>query len=97
MIVKEAVKEAKEKDSVVVIHADDVDVFCLCMHHCKDVPGEIFFQTFKKTEDNNGQIWSIRDVNEKVDDCVFDNILFLHTWTGCDTTSGTCGMGNKSL
>ena len=48
MIVKEAVKEAKEKDSVVVIHTDDVDVFCLCIHHCKDVPGEFSFKLLKR-------------------------------------------------
>ena len=68
LIATEPVKEAKEKDSMVVVHADDADVFCLCMHHCKDVLGEVSFQTFKKTEDNNRQIWSIRDVDEKVDD-----------------------------
>ena len=28
LIVKEAVKEAKEKDSMVVVHADNADVFC---------------------------------------------------------------------
>ena len=67
------------------------------MHHCKDVLGEVSFQTFKRTEDNNRQIWSIRDVDEKVDDWVLDNILFLHIWTGCDTTSGTYGMSNESL
>ena len=97
LIVKDAVKETKEKCSTVAVHADDIDAFCLCMHHCKDVPGEVFFQTFKKSEDNNRQIWSIRDVNEKVDDCVLDNILFLHPRTGCDTTFGTYGMGNESL
>ena len=48
LIVKEAVKEAKEKDSIVVVHADDVDVFCLCMHHCKDVPGEVSFKLLKR-------------------------------------------------
>ena len=35
------VQEARN-GSDVVVHADDVDILCLLMHHCKDVLGEVF-------------------------------------------------------
>ena len=62
------------------------------MYHCKDVLGEVFFQTFKKTNESR-QTWSVKDVNENVDEFILDNIFFLHAWSGCDTTSETHGMG----
>ena len=31
------------------VHVDDVDILSLWMNHCKGVLGEVFFQTFKKT------------------------------------------------
>ena len=47
------------------------------MHHCKDVLGEVFFQTFKKT-------------NESRQNSITSDF---YTWSGCDTTSGTYGVG----
>ena len=81
LIAKVAVQEARN-GSGVVVHVDDVDILCLLMHHCKNVLGEVFFQTLKKT-------------NESRQICILDNILFLHAWSGCDTISETYGMGKS--
>ena len=51
LIAKAVVQEARNRSDVVV-HVDDVDIFCLLMHHSKDVFGEVFFQTFKKTNES---------------------------------------------
>ena len=85
-----AVQEARNGSDVV--HADEVDILCLLLHHCKDVLGEVFFRTFKKTSESR-QTWRVKDVSENVDECILDKILFLHAWSGYDTTSGTYGMG----
>ena len=55
------VQEARN-GSDVDVHADDVDILCLLMHHCKDVLGEVFFQTLKKTYESRqrGTKMSIR-------------------------------------
>ena len=87
LIAKVDVQEARN-GSDVVVHADDVDILCLLMHQCKDVLGEVFFQTYESR-----QTWRDKDVNKNVVECILDNILFWHAWSGCDTTSGPYGMG----
>ena len=51
LIAKVVVQETRNRSDVVA-HVDDADIFCLLMHHCKDVFGEVFFQTFKKTNES---------------------------------------------
>ena len=62
------------------------------MYHCMGVLGEVFYQAFKKTNESR-QTWKVKDVNDNVDECIFNNILFLHARSGCGTASGTYGMG----
>lgn len=50
IIVKVAIQLAKEGSSVVV-HADDVDVFCMPMHHYKGNVYDIYFNTMKKVDE----------------------------------------------
>ena len=69
-----AVQEART-GSDVAVHVGDVNILRLLMHHCKDVLGEMFFQTFKKTNESR-QIWRVKDVNENVDECILNNVLF---------------------
>ena len=68
------------------VHVDDVDTLSLWMNHCKDVLGEVFFQTFKKTNEKQ-QTWMGKDVNKNVDECILNSILFLHAWS-VSTLSG---------
>ena len=56
LLAKVAVQEVSN-GSDVVVHADDVDILCLLKHHYEDVLGEVFFQTFKRT---NGSRQSLR-------------------------------------
>ena len=42
-------------------------------------------------------MWKIRDLVTKAHKEVISNILFLHAWSGCDTTSATYGHGKTSL
>ena len=50
----------------------------------------------KKT-DGIRKCWKIKDVNEKHGEIIAHHILFLHARSGCDTTSGTFGMGKMSF
>ena len=84
LIAKASVQEARN-ESDIVAHAEDVDILCLLMHHCNSVLGEVFFQIFKKTNERR-QTWRVKDINQNVDECILNNILFLYAWSGCDTT-----------
>jgi len=91
MIVKEAMRHADR--GAVVVHADDADIFCMLMYHYNiNLHHDIYFKTMKKT-DGIQKCWKIKDVNKKHGEIIVHHILFLHAWTGCDTTSGTFGMG----
>ena len=57
---------------------------------------DVYFNTVKKT-DGSRKSWNIKDVNESHDQCILKSILFLHAWTGCDTTSGAHEMGENAF
>ena len=42
-------------------------------------------------------MWKIRDVVAEVGDVVQAHLLFVHAWSGCDTTSATFGQGKTAL
>ena len=60
LIVKVVIQQANNESSIVV-HADDVDIFCMSMHHYDEGMGEVYFQTVKK-KNGNRQTWNIRHV-----------------------------------
>ena len=91
MIVQCALQYASEGSEVNVV-ADDTDVLVLLMHHWKPNMSNIYFlseagKTFK--------IWRISDLVEHP--IVTSNLLFLHAWSGCHTTSATFGQGKIGL
>jgi hypothetical protein len=43
------------------------------------------------------KVWNIRDLIIKAGPIVTSNLLFLHAWTGCNTTSATFGQGKLAL
>ena len=53
LIAKVAVQEVRN-GSDVVVHAGNINILCLSMHHRKDVLGEVFYETFKNTNDKLG-------------------------------------------
>lgn len=95
LIVKVSMQRAVEGCSVAV-HADHADIFCMLMHHCCGHSYDVYFKTVKKT-DGSRKSWNINDVISGHDKSVVENILFLHSWSGCDTTSGTHGMGRLRI
>ena len=93
MIIQCALQYASEGSEVNVV-ADDTDVLVLLMHHWKPNMSNIYFlseagKTFK--------IWRISDLVEQAGPIVTSNLLFLHAWSGCDTTSATFGQGKIGL
>ena len=90
-IVSQAITLATKGRDVTVV-ADDTDVILLLVYHMKDTMSDIYFCTEKSKK-----TWSIRDIIRTVGPLVKHHILFLHAWTGCDTTSAIFGQGKTSL
>ena len=42
-------------------------------------------------------VFKISDLSSNIGQVITANILFLHAWSGCDTTSATYGHGKTSL
>lgn len=42
-------------------------------------------------------VWKISDLVTKAGQVLKSHLLFLHAWSGCDTTSATFGHGKTSL
>jgi len=97
MIAASALEIATEGKEVNVV-ADDTDVLILLMHHWRDGMEDIYFLSEPKKSQKKGlQVWRIRDLVSKAGTIVIAHILFIHAWTGCDTTSATFGQGKNNL
>ena len=82
----------------VTVAADDTDVLVLLMFHWNDEMTDIFFLSeARKDKANTVPIYSIEDTTLALGDTLNDLILFIHAWTGCDTTSSTYGHGKTSI
>ena len=97
LIVKCALEFAIRKNEVNVV-ADDTDVLILLIYHWKSNMADIYFYSeAKKSQKKNLVVLKIRDITSKVGQVITANILFLHAWSGCDTTSATYGHGKTAL
>ena len=97
VIVKCALKIATKGQEVNVV-ADDTDVLILLMHHWRESMADVYFLSKSKSTSTKGlQVWRIRDLVAKAGKLVVSHLLFLHTWSGCDTTSATFGQGKTNL
>ena len=86
-----AVEYARSKAPVTVV-ADDTDVLFLLVHHFENRFDDIYFRSEKASK-----TWSIRDIDQTISPVARENILFLHAWSGCDTTSAIYDQGKASL
>ena len=78
-----------EKENVLV--ADDTDIFVMLIYHWNsEKKNMIFFQEKMLSG------WDIAFLFPRLDK-VKDHILFVHTMTGCGTTSAPYGKGKKSI
>ena len=92
MIVKEALDSGTGANVVVV--ADDTDVAIMLLYHWKDTK-EHQFDIFL-LQQSIGKYWSIKHASMKVED-VKEHLLFVHAWSGCDSTSAIFGKGKPSF
>jgi hypothetical protein len=87
IIVRQALNSAESGNVVVV--ADDTDVAVMLLYHWKETQFDIFLQSQSKC-------WSINEASSSIKD-IKEHLLFIHAWSGCDSTSTIFGKGKSSF
>ena len=92
-IVREAIRCASDKTTgaATLVVADDTDVAVMLLYHCQEWMSDIFF-----LQERSRRAWSMMRSQTDVED-LKEHLLFLHSWSGCDTTSSIFGKGKGSL
>ena len=88
-IVATALEVAKEQEVTVV--ADDTDVAVMLLYHWTEDLCDIKFYT-----ERGKKCWSIKESQKPLSN-VKECILFIHAWSGCDSTSSIFGKGKPSF
>ena len=78
LIVKKAI-ELSETMSVEVV-AEDTDILVMLLHHVTRAPRDILLRT-------KGDIYSIQDIHDALTEREIEVVLFIHSFSGCDTVS----------
>ena len=73
----------------VIVSADDTDILVLLMYHMRPEYHEVFFAT---KSGKKVLTWNIKNLCEAEE--MSQHLLFIHAWTGCDTTSAVHNKGN---
>ena len=96
LIVECALQFARQGREVSVV-ADDTDVLVLLMYHWNQNMADVYFHSEAKRSKKGLKVWKIQDLVKKAGKLVTSHLLFIHAWSGCDTTSATYGHGKTSI
>ena len=90
-IVRAAVDSGQSTPTVLV--GDDTDLLVLLCYHT-DIHGcDVFFRPEPQTNVTRRRVWNIKKVKQQLGPEVCENLLFIHAFLGCDTTSRIFGLG----
>ena len=97
MIVACALEFANQGSQVNVV-ADDTDILVLLIYHWNQNMADIYFQSeANKLHKKHLLVWKICDLVNKAGKELASHLLFIHAWSGSDTTSATFGHGKTHL
>ena len=91
LIVQKAVQSATTSNTILV--GDDTDLIVLLCYHAKLESHDLFFRAEPKKNTKKLRTWNIKATKEKLGQDICSNILFIHAFLGCDTTSRLYGIG----
>ena len=91
MIVKCVLDFAAQGNKVTIV-SDDIDILVLLIYHWNLSMATVYFKTEAKK-----MIWRVQDLIANAGELLTSHILFIHAWSGCDTTSTTFGQGKTFL
>lgn len=94
-IVDAALDFAYVKSPVTVV-ADDTDILILLLYYWNSEMSDIFMRS-EARRTKSLKITNIGKVVQKLSSVVIRNLLFIHAWEGCDTTSATFNHGKTAI
>lgn len=87
-IVKDAVLSAKNSTTVVI--GEDTDLLLLLCYHTKKTSKDIYF---KHGTTSSNKVWHVQQLQKKLGPELCLDILTLHAFYGCDTSSSLFNVG----
>ena len=90
LIVQQAIKTAVDTATVVI--GEDTDLLLLLCYYTKETSKDIYF---KYGTAGSNKAWHILQLQKKLRPEICQNILTLHAYFGCDTTSSLFNIGKK--
>lgn len=91
-IVKAAVSMSSYKSTSLI--GEDTDLLVLLLHHASTSDGNKLY--FRSDKGSSTAVYDIKVMKQLLGDDICRSLLFLHAFTGCDTTSRVFGIGKKS-
>ena len=73
-----------------IVVADDTDVAIMLLYHLQNDVFDIYL-----LQERGKKCWSIKEAHSDV--TCKDHLLFIHAWSGCDTTSSIFGKGKVTF
>ena len=85
--------EASKYGSTTLI-GEDTDLFVLLLYHMKPEQKSVFFRSDNKSR-RQINVYNINKLKILLGPVLCSHLLFIHAFTGCDTTSRVFGVGKK--
>ena len=96
-IAMKGIEVAQKRKSVTAV-ADDIDILVMLLFMWDETMGVLFLRhEARKSIKKNLEIISIINVTSSLPSHVKENLLFIHAWGGCDTTSALFGQGKTAV
>ena len=95
-IVKAAVSMCEYKTTTLI--GEDTDLLILLLHHATlKVSHELYFRSDKTGNKTKQYVYNINVLKKILGDDICTDMLFVHAFTGCNTTSRIFGISKKSV
>ena len=75
---------------------EDTDLLILLLHYSKADNEIIYFLSDANKQSKEHRVYNINLLKEALGDDVCNELLFVHAYSSCDSTSRICGIGKKS-
>ena len=79
-------------DNDIVVVAGDTDILVLLMFHWKEGMNIYMLAETPNKKGVDLKFWKIENLVKEAEEIVTSQILFIHAWSGCDTTSAIYGQ-----
>ena len=83
-------------NSKTMVHAEDTDILIILLSS-PECPHDLVFAPLKKASKKAKKFWPIQKVQKSLGLELCLRLLFIHAFSGCDTTSRPFGMGKSTV